>query len=82
MPTSYLGMSGSKEGVGVLFGGGAVFWAWGEEMRVQQVGGQEAEWGQVADVWSHQSGEQRAEWGQALGEGAQPPYVTGHEWLH
>jgi len=46
------------------------------------VGEQGAVWGQESDVWLHRSGEQEAEWGQALGEGAQPPYATGHEWLH
>jgi len=51
-------------------------------VRVHQVGESGAEWGQVVDVWLHQTGEQEAEWGQALGEGEQPPYVTGHEWLH
>jgi len=44
-----------------------VFWAWGEELRVHQVGEQGAEWGQVVGVWSHQSGEQEAEWGQVVG---------------
>ena len=62
--------------------GEPVFWAWGEETQAHQVGEQGAEWGQVVGVWSHQSGEQEAEWGQALGVGAQPPNVTGHEWLH
>ena len=59
-----------------------MLWAWGEELRVHQVGEQGAVRGQVSDVWLHRSGEQEAEWGQALGQGAQPPYVTGHEWLH
>jgi len=63
-------------------GGEPEAWAWGEAVRVHQVGGQGAEWEQVVDVWSHQSEGQEAEWGPALEEGAQSPYVTGHEWLH
>ena len=71
MPTSYLGMSGSKKAEEPLSGGGARAWAWEEVVRVHQTGECKAELGQGPDVWSHQLGEPVAGWGQALGEGGQ-----------